>query len=344
MRLFDFFKKKKEWRTPGLHKELEPLDVQFDLPHYDIVLRKRRRIVKKEFKHVDLLKRGWIEEFQEKGALMIGEQKKNEVIKWIESDPEKLFQFAYGQYQDFCAPLYHCSIPLLKLAGLLGHQPALLLVCSHCLSTHDLGECFFGLSLLLHLVKKGSAEAKFLLASLYYKGHEHLSIKINFGKAAHLLFEIQNEQSFVENPIALTMYGILLDTDIITLSETGYVIKYYDHRGDVLGIHYIDSDLQINSEFMINGVFKPQLLYKKALKIDKDIVPFAEIADKAASGDREATDEFADAIENGCYLKVIPENEDFIDAQIEIMNAPLIGNWKLGNLVPRTCAAARWRM
>lgn len=341
MGIFNFFKKNEPSKSK-FPKELDPNNVDLSNSQYHGLLHQSRRMVEDDFITISQLKTQWINELDESGASILGEEKKNAIIECIYSDPQKLFEFAYEQYHDNSAPLHHCSIPLIKLAGLLGYEPALVLLCAHCLARLDPGELFFGLALLLRLVNEGNPEAKRMLAYLYYKGHDHLSLYIDYGKAAHLLYEIQNENCFTEDPVALTMYGILLDTCVLDLKEGCYNINYYDEDGNFVNSFTVKSDIPLNQDFVFNGDFLPPLLYKKALEMSKE-VPFAEIGYKAWNGDTNACETFAEAIENGFYLKVIPEDKSFINAQVGIMIMGITGNWKIGNLVPKTCIADNWR-
>lgn len=300
-----------------------------------------KRMVEEELNSQNEFKNEWLPKAKE--ISRVANTTKENVVDWINSNPKNLFEFAYSQYQDPSAPLYNISIPLIKASGILGYTDALVFVASHCVNRLDINEATYGLALLNTLSKKNVAGAKHILAYLYYNGHRILDIKINGGKAGEMLYDIQKEECFLKDGDALTMFALLIDSEIIEvedgkpflniLGKDGYVKKTKELPLDKRNPIFWDEEGNPNSA-MIMGM--AALLGN----------PFAKTVIEAISNkDKSLMQKIAKAFEQGYFFKDTPKisNEDGISEE-EQLNARLYmitggtGHWKgrfdIGNLVP----------
>ena len=298
-----------------------------------------KRMVKEELNSSDEFRNEWIPKAKE--ISKVANTTKKDVIDWINSNPKKLFDFGYSQYQDPSAPLYNISIPLIKASGILGYTDALLFVASHCINRLDRNESTYGLALLNELSEKNVSGAKLILAYLYYNGNDKLNIEINAGKAAELLYDIQNEECFLVDGDALTMFAMLIDGEIIEVNEEKTFINILDKNGYVKKTKNLSTDKKNMSLWNTDGSANTFFIYNRGAALGN---PFATtILEAMDKKDKSLMKKISESFERGYFFTEDPNPNEEIDLETQIQAKLYFirsgsGHWKgrfdIGNLVP----------
>ena len=298
-----------------------------------------KRMVEEELNSPNEFRNEWIPKAKE--ISRVAHTTKDNVLDWINNNPKNLFEFAYSQYQDPSAPLYNISIPLIKASGILGYTDALVFAASHCVNRLDINEATYGLALLNTLSKKNVAGAKHILAYLYYNGHRTLNIKINGGKAAELLYDIQNEEFFLEDADALTMFALLIDADIIEVENGKTFLNILGSDGSIKKTKELPFNKKNPLLWNKNGSPNTFLIYDKAAKLGN---PFATtLIESIRKKDISLIKKVGNAFEQGYFFVKEPNPNEEIDLETQIQGKLYLitggtGHWKgrfdIGNLVP----------
>lgn len=264
---------------------------------------------------------------------------KNKLTQLGSGKPEELFKFGYEQYVDETSPLHNISIPLIKISGLMGFKPGLILTASNGINRLDPNELAYGLALLNRLCIDQVAEAKLIMGYIQYSGHRNLGIEPNFSTAACLFAEIIGEECFLNDGAALTMLANCIETGYIAV---GY--NYLDDRNERTKLKMTISEKEfMDLSVVVDGTVKSEQLYAKASEMG---VPMAICANNAYKGNKKSQQIMAESFTKGFYLankQSDDKNADLLLAMCWGGSGHWKGNFETGCILPVSkIAASKW--